>query len=536
MSDKFEDNIIKVIRHLRKILYIKVTDTTIDEIVEHPDYPNMVSVADTLASCNIKTLAVKLQPQQLSQIPLPAVFHLRNKIGQFFSVVTAVDGNFIFATDADTIPQKIGLESFANMWSGACLLIQATGEASELNFDKKRKSERRKIVARILSYIIPVILCATFVVHVQEVLPRMELIATFLSLPAIYICWQLIKAHYGQESEFIKATCSILSKRGCNDVLKSRASKLFGIPLAELGFIYFTSLLVSSVILTAFNLSEYVYVDLTTFLLPASLYIVLALLYQGVVLKAWCVLCLGIISVASIQIALVLMSDTGTYNLDSFVLILPYVFSALALSTWIWLVLRPGVISSAELPTTKKDLNSLKKNPRLIEALVKMGEPVVDLKTAHQLTHGGANAKYSIIMVTNPTCSPCRIAHQSINSLMQKYPENLRVTYRFLCSSHSTDAANTVARNILTMSMEKGPAFGHSLLTTWYDGSNREIAEQLHQSGSAEDHELLANQLLDETVQWCSVNGITSTPSFIVNGHMLRSPLSIENLEVILRT
>lgn len=70
MPRNFEDNVVNVVRHLRKILSIKVTDAAVAEIAEHPDYPSLIAISDSLSAWKIKTLAVKLDPVQLNQIPI----------------------------------------------------------------------------------------------------------------------------------------------------------------------------------------------------------------------------------------------------------------------------------------------------------------------------------------------------------------------------------------------------------------------------------------------------------------------------------
>jgi len=87
--------------------------------------------------------------------------------------------------------------------------------------------------------------------------------------------------------------CPDEERPGCQAVLDSPAARLFGIlPLADLGMLYFGGsllLIIFSVFHPYFYYRLFILVLLNLTTLPYTLF---SVLYQGLVVKRWCVLCL----------------------------------------------------------------------------------------------------------------------------------------------------------------------------------------------------------------------------------------------------
>src|SRR5438309_7806389 len=59
---------------LLKKLQVKVTRTTVNETLQnHPDYPSLLSISDSLKKWHIDNVAWEVQPKQLSELQVPFI-------------------------------------------------------------------------------------------------------------------------------------------------------------------------------------------------------------------------------------------------------------------------------------------------------------------------------------------------------------------------------------------------------------------------------------------------------------------------------
>lgn len=68
---------------------VRVTHATLQEkLWQHPDFPSLISLSDTLDELKVGNLAAHLTADQLPEIPLPALAYLSSE-GGFFAPVRA---------------------------------------------------------------------------------------------------------------------------------------------------------------------------------------------------------------------------------------------------------------------------------------------------------------------------------------------------------------------------------------------------------------------------------------------------------------
>lgn len=68
-------------------LGVKVTNTTINErLINHPDYPSLLSVSDALNRWQVENMAVKVEKEKIEELPLPFLAHSTENGGTFTTV------------------------------------------------------------------------------------------------------------------------------------------------------------------------------------------------------------------------------------------------------------------------------------------------------------------------------------------------------------------------------------------------------------------------------------------------------------------
>ncbi|MDP3665076.1 MAG: hypothetical protein Q8R50_00225 [Sediminibacterium sp.] len=90
MFNQYEPNVKAVIVFL-KLLGVKVTNTTVDETLQnHPDYPGLLSISDSLSRWNVPNAALKINLSQIDELESPFIAYVNNEL-QPVSIVTSVD-------------------------------------------------------------------------------------------------------------------------------------------------------------------------------------------------------------------------------------------------------------------------------------------------------------------------------------------------------------------------------------------------------------------------------------------------------------
>lgn len=84
-----EKNAIDALEVLLQLSKVRVTRRTLREkLWQHPDFPSLASLSDTLDELNVTHLATRLTPERLQEIPLPAIAFLEIEGGLLVPIRT----------------------------------------------------------------------------------------------------------------------------------------------------------------------------------------------------------------------------------------------------------------------------------------------------------------------------------------------------------------------------------------------------------------------------------------------------------------
>ena len=80
-------NSIAVTQQLLNILQVPFTfSSTKDSLKQHPDYPSIAAVHDTLKEYKVDNLVLQTEPDKLDELPLPFIAHVKGKSAGFITV------------------------------------------------------------------------------------------------------------------------------------------------------------------------------------------------------------------------------------------------------------------------------------------------------------------------------------------------------------------------------------------------------------------------------------------------------------------
>jgi hypothetical protein len=145
------DNPAAALLNLLHLAGFAITATTVREAVAaHPAYPavSFAALTDLLRGWGLDSLPLRLTPDDLSQVRLPALVGLDDDGGSF-GVVHEATLTGVLYLHPRTGWHRAGLAQFAARWSGAALLADPGAIREEPGYAQKREAEavRRRLDA-----------------------------------------------------------------------------------------------------------------------------------------------------------------------------------------------------------------------------------------------------------------------------------------------------------------------------------------------------------------------------------------------------
>lgn len=136
-----EKNALNALDVLLQLSKVRVTRRTLQQkLWQHPDFPSLASLSETLDEFNVTHLATKLTPDRLQEIPLPAITFLQTD-GGLLAPIRSVSTHTVEWLHTRKGWQYEPLADFVAKWSGVALLIEPDSNAGEKNYASKRRAE-----------------------------------------------------------------------------------------------------------------------------------------------------------------------------------------------------------------------------------------------------------------------------------------------------------------------------------------------------------------------------------------------------------
>lgn len=524
---------------LTTLLDVRLSRSTLKkEIEEHPDYPSLLSVGDVLASHGIENLAAKFDTDKLDAIPVPFITLLKSEKyrTEFFTVVKAIHGDSIVFFDPEKHRwTKDSREDFVKRCSGIVLLAEAGENAGEKDFFQKRREEKRLAFSRYLAACcIPALVLAAGLfsfLHsgMAALLPFLFTLLTLAgSLTGVLLLWYELD----QYNPMLQQICSAGRKANCSAVLHSKGARIFGIPWSVIGFTYFAG---SLACLLVSGISNPVTLWLLSWLnLAACGYIAYSLYYQWRVARQWCVLCLTVQAILALQCIVAFTAGWhGLFPAPSLSAgLLLQVLAAFAIPFIAVTLLMPALRKAKESRQSKTELQRLKHNPQIFEALLARQKAVTESTEGLGITLGNPQAAHKIIKVCNPYCGPCATAHPLIDELLDSNPD-IQLQIIFTASNQENDLKAPPVKHLLAIAEQQDESATRQALDDWYLAPKKDyeaFAMKYPMNGELKRQE----EKLQAMHEWCNKTEIMFTPTFFVNGHQLPNNYSVADLKYFL--
>lgn len=523
-----EKNAISAIDYIINSLKIRVTTKTLKETLYlNPNFPSLLSLSDVLKDWGVSNLATRIHHEDLINIPLPAIAYV-NVNGGMFTPIRSVTETEIEWRDNQEKWKTETIEEFKNKWDNVVLLFEPKENAGEKNFTDKRKEDFLEkirnpvtITVSIVSFLLIIFIWGTSLNNLDW--KRISLFA--VKLIGTFVSSLLILNSVDSNNSFIRSICGNESKNDCNNILNSKAAKIWGgIGWAEIGFIYFLGGLIASFFMFFFSNST-----ILNFLIALNFtalpYTIFSIYYQYKIAKSWCKLCL------IIQLLFWLEFMIGS----NFWMDLKLIFDLKSIAVVIFSFLQPILLLSLFIPylkksfefyPLKKELQKSKFNPEYVESLFEK-QPVMPpiFEGMKTVIIGDKVASNTVTVVTNPLCGPCRKLHLEIESYLTFDKQDIR--FQFVFSGH--ESSMQIAKVLLSFPMNEQ----ENAMSLWYSKKYDSIEDWIKTVNTNELE--YSEEQANFHSRWCEIAEIQATPTIYLNGREMPLLYGLNDLEELFR-
>lgn len=535
MFSQFDPTVQAVIKFLR-LINVNVTSSTVDDSLQnHPDWPSLLCISDTLSKWNIANGAGFMNASELDRLPTPFLARIHKDEAPLVIVtdvseqqVKLYDGNFIK-------PRTTSRQNFIDNWSGVYLFAEPNADSGEPQF---AQHHRQELLKRFISFGALALILGMFFMLTQRLVPTAATSSVWLSTygqllvlsagtaVAVALLWYDID----KNNPLLKRVCTNIAKSDCNAILSSQQAKLLPwLSWSEIGLIYFAGGLLSYVLSGKEGLGMIPVVAwLNILALPYTLF---SVYYQWRVARQWCALCLVVQALLVLgalnAVAGGLLTWQKHLSLSSVVLLI----ICYALPAFVWYALKPIFLSLHKAKDTKRQHLRLKFNSELFGTLLQNQKRIAPVEHLG-ITLGNPNATHTLVKVCSTYCGPCSKAHPEIEKLLAANT-NLKVKIIFLAPNPEVNKNLLPTCHLLAIARQADTHRLHQALDDWYLPDEK-------------DYDLFASRypvppvLLEQHEHivamntWCEQEGIRSTPTIFLDGYQLPGSHNIEDLHYLL--
>jgi uncharacterized membrane protein len=501
-----------------------------NRLMQNPFYPSLYCVKQVLEEYSIECSGLKVESDQLTELPLPFLAYIKlEEIGSkdFVNVTDVTDDSITFFSGKKNIISK---NEFIERWSTNIVLLAESDEKSkEQSFEKNKKRENANRSEQYLLWagvtLILVYFIGRYLINSDNIITALSILTPTLLGFAISI---LILVHEIDKSNtFVKNICTGGVKTNCAAVLNSNAAKLFGISWGEIGFFYFAFLIL-------FLLSpEMPFFEKTPlislFAILAATYIPFSLLYQYIIVKQWCRLCLAVQGILALN--LLWAYKFGGFNVSFDRINYLSLFCSLIVPILLWYLLKPVIVNAKNANAFLASYKRLSTRLDVFTLMLQDQKEILDgWQTLGGIEKGNPNADNIIFKVCSPACSHCNAAYASLNDLFS-IDHNVKLITIFFVTNDEGDDRRFPVKHFLALNQLGDMKLLQKAMDYWYltEDSNYPTLQQLfpvHET-LLKEQESKINVMRD----WCQRAEISYTPVFFINGRQLPSTIEITDLK-----
>ncbi|WP_203532466.1 vitamin K epoxide reductase family protein [Muricauda sp. TY007] len=508
------------------LLGARITYSSIkDKLLQHPKYPSLFSLTNTLGNFGLENKAVRVKREQLGQLETPFLAISKNTD---CLLVKNIQGETIkFFT---TTGKLKSITDFETNWDGLVVLVDASSELKENEYLKKRTTEKLNKLKSLFTIALLILISSYTLVSLNSVFLKIMFLT---HLTGLFFGALLGVKEINKNTEY--PFCKVGTRMDCDSVLNSKGAKIFSwLSLTDLVIIFFSS--VTFIILLMPFLSSEIFASLSAIVailgitsLPLSLY---SIGYQGIVLKKWCILCLGTVLVLILNgfLGYLILTDTD-YNYPSSVTSFYLLGISFALMIVVWSNLKVILSKSLKFESLHYSNLRLFNDLKVFQVLLEK-QPTVTMDFLQaEVILGNNHSQNTLTVAMNPFCPACKKEYLDILELLDGHPKYAKVVIRFTGNINSMDKTVIfISKYLIDLYLSNKESF-IDILLDWFQFKD---IKALINKYPHESHDL-SKTILEHSYVWSDKVKIESTPSLFLNDKKLPKGYKASHLTNILK-
>jgi hypothetical protein len=490
------------------------------QVENHPDYPTILAISDTLSFYNIENGAIEVSAQEIDLLPIRFVALLSNeKSNSELYFVEKIDNTYFYTIDKKTI--EISKSELEFRWGNLVLLI----EVSESEIENIGNSTKNKVF-----WLLSLLCIALFVITTIQFQESLEA-KLFFAFPIFGILFSIatLKDLFGVKSELLNSFCNITTSTSCTTVIGSTKWKVFKvINFSDLSIVFFSSQFLGLfVFLFTGNTVSFFSIQ-KVLIFGSTPVLFLSLYYQKFIEKKWCPICLFIITLILLEICYLVSFQNNilTITFQSFIRFC-LVFLSISL---IWFVLKKLLTKQKELEEFRIKGNRFMRNYEIFKNTL-LASSKGDYKgiNSGNIILGNVNASLKIIIVSSPFCEHCSEIDALIGEILEKHNDKVCFDIRFNFNYEQSDEkSKRIHQKLVQLYYNKGQDAFIKGLYDWYKNKDE---DKLNSTDVSQLSNLKIYEILNEQFNWNQENGISFTPTIIINNYFF--PKEYDRKELI---
>ena len=534
MLNQYESNIKATIAFLG-LLKVDVNNATVNETLHnHPDWPTLLCISDSLNKWNIPNGAGKIDAHKIDELPVPFITNIQHSDNPLAIVTEITDTTIKYLQKNYNKSVTESRKDFLKKWNGVYLIAEPNEDSGEANYEKnKQKAFFNGLIPvacffamLVLSFILLNNTISSFTlpaVHITGIY-----IEYFILLAGVFVTSLLLWYEIDKTNPLLQKVCTGIAKGNCNAILSGKQAKVFSwLSWSEVGFFYFS---IALLILVFAKNAISIIAWLNIMALPYSAF---SVYYQWRVAKQWCVLCLAVQALILLG-GINIIANNFLYPLSFYSLLsIVWLFMLTVLPIVVWYTIKPYILRLQEAKNIKREYLRIKFNGEIFDTLLKKQKALTLSTDGLGIDIGNPAATNTIIKVCNPYCGPCAKAHEKIDAILENN-RNVKMKLIFTTPNKETHQSIKPTRHLMAIAENSGDQQKlKKSLDDWYlpDKKNYDLfAAKYPMNGEL----LQQGNKLEAMEKWCNEMKVNATPTIFINGYELPDAYSVEDLQYFL--
>ena len=503
------DNTSEVLYHYLRALHVKVSTMTVHRLLDTPLGNSMRDISDALDSLHVSNAAYQLPKEYLDELEAPCIV-IMNDNDSPFCLIEKIEETHITLSHSQRL--RVSKQQFLQKWTGTVLV----GEVTESTIQEKN-CKLKDIAMWIQRH---QLLLAGIIAILLILYSTKRNYSTGISLYLVTLCTGLLISSailYKEtaNSRFLHRFCHIGKTIDCNEVLHSKGSHIIGMGLGELSLLYFSALLLFTLICP----HEFYCISIICSIIAIG-FTLYSVIYQLFIIRKGCMLCM-LINLIVWSSCVILYIQKGQFNKE-FSLSAMLSFTAIAcICLTGWLQIKALLKIKEEGKQFKVQFSNLL-NPDNFQKLLFAETQIGAMVNKEIALHNQISSTTQLMIVTNPNCKNCA----SIHSHIKEIASNVSISL-VLLTFPKDGIGEKVAKTIIAAYRTDGWEKAITALEEWY--KNHKIKGIDKYAITAEEQRIWKQQQI-----YCSQQHISQTPSMIIDGYYVPEFYQLKELKYVL--